>query len=112
MDERVISLSWPNLNAMAESIEIQLCAWSVPTVLRLRVQVVLEELFDALMEAGQARLRCVCPAPRTLCLQYRLAPGGQPPRLDGLLALAEEPCTYGLKVELGDHCCTIKVGQR
>ena len=115
MDERVIPLSWTNLESMTESIDIQLCAWDVPRVLRLRVQVVLEELFSALMEArrgGQEWLRCSWPAPRTLCLHYRLAPEGPPPSLEGLSALAGERCTYGLKVELGENCCTVRVGQR
>ncbi len=115
MDERVIPLSWTYLESMTESIDIQLCAWGVPTVLRLRVQVVLEELFSALMEVrqgGQEWLRCSYPAPRTLCLQYRLAPEGPPLRLEGLSALAGEQCTYGLKVEPGEDCCTIRVGQR
>lgn len=115
MDKWIISLSWANLESMAESIDVQLCSWSVPTILRLRVQVILEELFAALIEVrqgGQEWLRCSWPAPRTLCLQYRLAPGGQPPRLEGLSALAKERCTYGLKVELGENCCTVQIGQR
>lgn len=115
MDERVIPLSWTHLESMAESVDIQLCAWGVPTVLRLRVQVVLEELFSALMEArqgGQEWLRCSWPAPRTLCLRYQTAPDGPAPRLETLSALAGERCTYGLTVELGENCCTVRIGQR
>ena len=115
MGERVIPLSWAYLESMTESIDAQLSAWGVPTVLRLRVQVVLEELFSALMETGQGsqgRLRCSWPAPCILRLQYRVAPEGPAPRLEGLSALVGERCTYGLKVELGENCCTVRVGER
>lgn len=115
MGEWVIPLSWAHLESMAESIDIQLSAWNTPTVLRLRVQVVLEELFSALMEVrqgGQEWLRCSWPAPRTLCLHYQIAPEGPSPHLEGLAAMARERCTYGLKVELGKNCCTVLVGQR
>ena len=115
MDEQVISLSWANLDSMAETIDGQLCAWNVPTVLRLRVQVVLEELFSALMETGQGGqgwLRCSWPAPRTLCFQYRTGPEGPAPRLEALSALSGERCTYGLKVELEEGRCTVRVGER
>ena len=47
MDERVIPLSWTHLESMTETIDRQLSTWDVPTVLRLRAQVVLEELFSA-----------------------------------------------------------------
>lgn len=115
MGEQMIPLSWAYLESMTEAIDIQLSAWEVPTVLRLRVQVVLEELFSALMEAGQGRqgrLRCSWPAPRILRLQYRVAPEGTAPRLEGLSALVGEQCTYGLKVEIGEDCCTVRVGER
>lgn len=115
MGERVIPLSWAHLESMTEAIDLQLYAWDIPTVLRLRVQVILEELFSALMEVrqgGQEWLRCSWPVPRTLCLQYRIAPEGPEPRLEELLALARERCTYGLKVELGENSCTVQVGQR
>lgn len=115
MGERVIPLSWTHLESMAESIDMQLSAWNVPTVLRLRVQVVLEELFSSLMETrrgGGEWLRCSWPAPRTLYLHYQIAPEGSSPNLKGLAAMARERCTYGLKVELGENCCTVQVGQR
>ena len=115
MDERAIPLSWTYLESMTESIDIQLCAWGVPTVLRLRVQVVLEELFYALREGRQGEQGWrpfSTPPPRTPCGKYGGAREGPPLRLEGLSALAGEQCTYGLKVEPGEDCCTIRVGQR
>ena len=115
MGECMIPLSWAHLDRMEESIDILLGTWDTPTILRLRAQMVLEELFSALMErqeGGKGWLRCSCPAPRTLLLQYRTGPGAQEPDLAGLAALSRESCTYGLKVELGRGACTLLVGQR
>ena len=115
MGEQIIPLSWAHLESMTETIDRQLSTWDVPTVLRLRAQVVLEELFSALIEAGQGGqgwLRCSWPAPCTLRLQYRIAPERPAPRLEALAALTGEQCTYGLKVEMGENCCTVRVGER
>ena len=115
MNEMVISLSWDQLDSLTGFMDTCLTRWGVPTILRLRVQMVTEELFSALVSApgGQSgRMRCTFPAAGTILLQYRTAEGPPSPDLDSLRSLAESSCTYGLKIEAGQDSCTILVGQR
>ena len=115
MSEFTISLSWTQLDSMAEWIEGRLTTWGVPTILRLRTQMVLEELFSSLMaepQEGRGQLCCAFPAPNTLSLQYRPPEGTSPPDLADLQALFRRPCTYGLKLRLNGGSCTILIGQK
>ena len=115
MSKFMISLSWTQLDSMAEFIERQLTAWGVPAILRLRTQMILEELFSSLMTepgSGRGQLCCSFPAPNTLSLQYRPPEGAPPPDLSGLQSLFQRPCTYGLKLQLSGGSCTVLLGQR
>lgn len=115
MDDQIISLSWEQLDALTEFVEQKLSAQGIPTILRLRTQMVLEEFFSAAMAAPgseTARMRCVCPAPRTVVAQCRSTQPDYAPDWADLLALNELGSTYGLKITVENNACTILVGQK
>jgi len=115
MHEFVISLSWDQLDALLDWLDNRLTAFGVPTVLRLRVQAVVEELFYILLDTPggqQGRLRCTFPKPGGILLEYRTAQGALRPDEAALDSLAGAPSTYGLKLQAGPGACTILVGQK
>ena len=75
MKEFIISLGWNRLDSITEFVDRQLIREGVPTILRLRAQLVLEECFSAAMAASgadTAQIRCSFPAPRTVLVQLLL----------------------------------------
>ena len=78
MSEIIISLDWEYLDDLLEYIDNKLTWCNFPTILRMRAQMVAEELFQALMrteDAAQTRMRCTNPDQKTILLQYRSPPG-------------------------------------
>ena len=113
MHELIISLGWEFIDELLEHINHRLLTAGFPTILRLRAQVVVEELFAKLMEtegAKTARLRCTYPASNTVLLQYRNEKGSLDPDLTLLQSLLENDATYGVKATFTDTSCTITVG--
>lgn len=113
MQELIISLGWEYIDELLEHMNHQLLTVGFPTILRLRAQVVVEELFSELMAtegAKTARLRCTYPAPNTVLLQYRNEGGSLNPDLTLLHHLLASPAAYGLKAAFTDTSCTITVG--
>lgn len=115
MGELIIPLSWSELDAVMDFIDRGLTAQGLPTILRLRTQMVIEEIFSAALVspgAESGKLRCALPAPRTVQVQCRSAQAAFAPDWSDLKALMENNSTYGLKLtELSDGW-TILVGER
>lgn len=115
MGEQIISLSWPELDSATDFVERGLSAQGFPTILRLRAQMVLEEIFFAALAspgAEEAKLRCTLPAPRTVQIQCRSAKAGFAPDWSNLKALADSGSTYGLKLTENQDGWTILVGEK
>lgn len=115
MGEQIISLSWAELDTVTEFVERGLAAQGFPTVLRLRTQMVVEEIFyTALASPGadKAKLRCTLPAPRTVRLQCRSAQPDFAPDWTDLKGLIQNGSTYGLKLTENQDGWTILVGEK
>jgi len=115
MNEYVIPLAWDRLDSLNEFIDRSLERQSVPTILRLRTQLVTEEFFSAAKAApgaDTAAVRCSLPAPWTVLIQCRSAQQDFILDLDNLLVLSSAACTYGLKLALSKDSCQITVGQK
>lgn len=115
MGERIISLSWSELDSAIDFVERGLSAQGFPTILRLRTVMVLEEIFSAAMaspgrEGG--KLRCTLPAPRTVQVQCRSAQAGFAPDWSDLKTLMDGGSTYGLRLTENQDGWTILVGER
>lgn len=115
MNDFIIPLAWNQLDSIIEFVDHQLIRQGVPTILRLRTQLVLEECFSAAMAspgASSAKMRCSFPAPRTVQVQCRSTQPDFSPDWSDLTALDSAACTYGLKLALSESACQITVGQR
>lgn len=115
MNDFIISLGWNHLDAVTEFVDRQLIRQGVPTILRLRTQLVLEECFSGAMAspgADTAQMRCSFPAPHTVLIQCRSANPDFAPDWSDLKALEDTACTYGLKLSLENGACRIMVGKR
>lgn len=115
MNECIISLKWNALDSVTEFVDRHLTRQGIPTILRLRTQLVLEECFSTAMAApgaDTAQMRCSFPSPRTVLVQCRSAQPGFNPGWDGLQSLDSAACTYGLGLALSKDACQITVGQR
>lgn len=115
MGEQIISLSWSELDAVIDLVERGLSAQGFPTILRLRTQMVIEEIFAAALAspgAEGAKMRCTLPAPRTVQLQCRSQHPAFAPEWDEVRALVENGSTYGLKLTEGQDGWAILVGEK
>lgn len=115
MGEQIISLSWSELDVATDFVERGLFAQGFPTILRLRTQMVIEEIFSAAIAspgAEGAKMRCCLPAPRTVQIQCRSAQTAFAPDWDGLKALMKTGVTYGLKLTESQDGWTILVGEK
>lgn len=115
MNELIISLKWDQLESVLEFADRQQVRLGVPTILRMRTRLVLEECFSAAMAspgADGAKMRCSFPGPQTVLVQFRSTQPGFSPNWDDLRTLDGAPCTYGLKLALAEGACQIAVGQK
>lgn len=115
MGEQIISLSWAELDIATDFVDRGLSAQGFPTILRLRAQMVIEEIFAAaLVAAGgeEAKMRCALTAPRTVQIQCRSRRADFAPKWDDLKALMESGSTYGLKLTQSQDGWTILVGEK
>lgn len=116
MNEFIVPLAWNRLDSLQEFIDRGLERQGVPTVLRLRTQLVLEEYFYAALAvpgADTAAVRCTFPAPRTVLIQCRSARKDFAINLDDLLSLTSAACTYGLRLlPLSENSVQITLGQK
>ncbi len=115
MNEFIIPLAWNRLDSLNEFVDRSLERQMIPTILRLRTQLVLEEFFSAAMAAPGAEtaaVRCTLPAPRTVLFQCRSTRPDFAADLKDLLALSSSDCTYGLKLQLSENSCQVTVGQK
>lgn len=115
MNEFIIPVSWEHLDSMTNFLEMQMTRQNVPTVLRLRTQLVLEEVFEAALAAtgaDTAKIRCTFPAPRTVLFQCRSANPDFALDWSVLQSLESAACTYGLKYTMSGNNCQILVGQK
>lgn len=115
MSDYIIPLAWNQLDSIAEFVDQRLIRQGVPTILRLRTRLVLEECFSAAMAspgADAAQMRCSFPDPMTVLIQCRSAQPDFTLDWSDLKALDSAACTYGLKLALSEGTCQITVGQR
>ena len=115
MLEVIIPLDWMHIDELLDHIERQLSAKQFPTILRMRTQMVVEELFSALIAAEgaqTARMRCTYPAAKNVQLQYRNENGPLTPDHTVLNHLLEHSCTYGIKAQFATGSCMITVGEK
>ena len=115
MSEVIIPLSWAHIDEMLNDIDAHLSSKQCPTILRMRTQMVVEELFSSLIiaeGAKTARMRCTYPAPQKILLQYRNENGPLFPELTVLHNLLDHSCTYGVKAQFTDGSCMITVGEK
>lgn len=115
MKDLIIPLNWESVDGLLAFIDDHLLRARMPTILRMRTRAMTEELFVSLLgEPGRetARLRCTCPAPGQICLQYRNAAGPLTPDLTVLKNLLAGAAGYGVKAEIRMGSCTFTVGVR
>lgn len=115
MPEVIIPLSWGRVDELLNHIESYLSTKQFPTILRMRTEMVVEELFSALIAAEgaqTARMRCTYPAFQKVLLQYRNEKGPITPDLTVLGNLLNHSCTYGVKAQFADGSCMITVGEK
>ncbi len=113
MQEMIIPLNWEFLDPLLDYIDSTLAQDRFPTVLRRRAQLVVEELFRALMDADsavQGRLRFLRTDRQSFVLQYRNAQGPLVPPSAMLHALQGSAAIYGVKMQLQEGSCTVTVG--
>ena len=115
MPEIIISLNWEYLDDLLEYIDNKLTWNNFPTILRMRAQMVAEELFQALMrteDADQTRMRCTNPDQKTILLQYRSPQGPAKPDVNLIETLVKAGVLYGVKVQFAEGNCTLTVGEK
>ena len=115
MSEIIISLDWEYLDDLLEYIDNKLTWCNFPTILRMRAQMVAEELFQALMrteDAAQTRMRCTNPDQKTILLQYRSPQGPAKPDVHMIDTLVKAGVLYGIKVQFAEASCTLTVGEK
>ena len=82
MQEIIIPLNWEHLNDLLEYIDDRLTRRGFPTILKMRAQMLVEELFQALMQTDdvdRTKVRCTQPNQKTILLQYRSPNGAVAP---------------------------------
>ena len=112
MREMIAPLGWAHMDAVLDHIGQWLAAGECPVILQIRTKLVAEELLSALIcaEGGQtARVRCTCPAPQQILLQYGNEAGPLDPDLSVLESLLRNACTNGVKAEFEAGTCVITV---
>lgn len=115
MKEMIIPLGWEYIDELLERIDRHLMSARIPTILRVRTRVLTEELFYALLAAEGAqtgRMRCTCPAPNQIRLQYRNERGPLEPDVSVLEGLLDGAVGYGVKAQLELGSCLFTVGVR
>ena len=115
MQELIIPLRWEHLDELLDHINTRLANNRFPTILRIRTQTVVEELFYALLSLDgveTALLRCIYPASQSILLQYRNEKGALEPELTVLQSLLTRECTYGVKAQITAGNCMITVGEK
>ncbi len=113
MREMIIPLDWEYIDMLLNHIDLALTQDRFPTVLRIRAQLIVEELFRALMDADGAadgKLRFFQTGHQVFVLQYRNAQGPLVIQTAMLEALQGSNATYGVKMQLQEGSCTVTVG--
>lgn len=115
MNEKIIPLEPEYLNALLRQNDEHLLASRMPTVLRMRTDTLVEELFSSLMRtegARTGRMRVTYPAADQVRLQYRNERGALEPDLDMLRRLLGGILGYGIKARFESGSCTFQIGVR
>lgn len=115
MEEKLVPLQISYLDELLDEIDRKLVSQNVPTVLRIRTGVLVEEAFLAAQGAqtgGAGVIRCVFPERLKVVLQYKEGSSPLEPDLSMLTMLNEHPCTYGVEASFSRGTCTIEVGKK
>ena len=115
MQEIIIPLNWEHLNDLLEYIDDRLTRSGFPTILKMRAQMLVEELFQALMrtdDVERTKIRCTQPTPKTILLQYRSPKGAVEPDVSMIHVLVDAGIAYGVKVQFAEASCTLTVGEK
>ena len=115
MEEKTVPLQIAYMDELLDQIDRQLFSQEVPTILRIRVGMLTEEMFRA-AEAAQSKgagvIRCVFPAPLTVVLQYKEGSAPLEPELSPVRQLNDHPCTYGVEASFRRGTCTLEIGRK
>ena len=111
MADMTVSLGDRELEELLTELEREFSAQGVPTALRLRAAVLVEELFSALRAAkdGAGLLRCTFPRPGTVVLRYSDRDEALKPDLRMVQRLNRNPCTDGVNAKFYEGRCIITV---
>ena len=115
MQEMIISLDWEYLNDLLEHIDDCLIRSGFPTILRMRAQMLVEELFQALMQTDdvdRTKIRCTQPDQKTILLQYRSPNGAVAPDVSMIEMLINAGIAYGVKAQFAEASCTLTIGEK
>ena len=111
MADMTVSLGPAELEEILTELDRTFSAQDIPTALRLRAAMLVEELFSAVREAkdGAGLLRCSFPRAGTVMLQYRDRGGALKPDLGTVQRLNRLPCTEGVNARFSEGRCIITV---
>lgn len=115
MQEIIIPLNWEHLNDLLEYIDDRLTRSGFPTILKMRAQMLVEELFQALMQTDdvdRTKVRCTQPNQKTILLQYRSPNGAVAPDVSMIEMLIGAGIAYGVKAQFAEASCTLTIGEK
>lgn len=115
MQEIIIPLNWEHLNDLLEYIDDRLTRSGFPTILKMRAQMLVEELFQALMQTDdvdRTKVRCTQPNQQSILLQYRSPNGAVAPDVSMIEMLIGAGIAYGVKAQFAEASCTLTIGEK
>ena len=115
MQEIIIPLNWEHLNDLLEYIDDRLTRSGFPTILKMRAQMLVEELFQALMQTDdvdRTKVRCTQSDQKTILLQYRSPNGAVAPDVSMIEMLIGAGIAYGVKAQFAEASCTLTIGEK
>lgn len=116
MRELIVPVTLDQIDQVHAFVDAELTRQGCPTVLRIRTEMLVEELFSAAIDhlkGGSGTFVCTAdPQPGSFSFRFRSPQGPFSPDYTGLKGLLGRQCTYGLTAVPQGSDCTITVGQR
>lgn len=116
MRELSVPAALEQIDPVLSFLEQALTRQGCPTVLRLRMGLVVEELFSAALacpDPGEVRVTCaVGQAPGEVAFRFSSPQGPLSPDLSDLEGLQGLACTYGLSFSRRDDVLVVSAGRR
>lgn len=116
MPELAVPVALDQIDQIHAFLDAELARQGCPTILRLRVAMVAEELFSAALDylgGGTGTMICASGGePGVFFFRFLSPQGPFSPDHSGLDGLLGRPCTYGLTIGRHKTGCTVAVGRR